>query len=190
MKLPSPLVCLGIGCALIFEGSSLGQDTSKKEKAAAFTFADTNYFYRWRNEDSREYTPAGQDDLKAWKDMVTVVYYRNAKDDKSLEKVANTTKGLYQASNGLIVRAVGNPKTAEKPAEYLIVVMFVTAEFREVAFARFRMHDGVGAAVVYSHRIYGKEVGEEMGAWIGKNGPKTENALMKWDGIPKIEPAK
>jgi hypothetical protein len=46
------------------------------------------------------------------------------------------------------------------------------------------MHGGVGNAVVYSHRIYGTKVGNEMSAWLEKNGPAIEKELMKWDAIP------
>ena len=186
MRLFAALLMIG-GCLTL--EAAFAQESEQKNKEA-FAFEDTKYFFRSRNQDAREYTPAGQDDLKTWKDMVTVIYYRNATDEKALEKVANTTKGLYQQANGLIIRAAANPKTAEKPAAYLVVAMFVTDEFREVAFAGFRMQEGVSSAVVYSHRIYGKEVGEEMGAWIKKNGPNTEIALAKWDAIPKIQSAK
>jgi len=75
--------------------------------------------------------------------------------------------------------------TKEKPAEHLVVVIFGRPDFIEVAFARFRMHDGVGTAVIYSHRIYGKKLGNEMSAWLAKNGPTMEKTLMKWDTMPK-----
>ena len=52
------------------------------------------------------------------------------------------------------------------------------------------MHDGLGAGVVYSHRIYGKEVGDKMRDWISKNGPATEKTLMQWDEFPKLDTLK
>jgi hypothetical protein len=48
------------------------------------------------------------------------------------------------------------------------------------------MHGGVGSAVVYSHRIYGKKAGDEMSKWLQDNGPATERNLMKWDAMPKL----
>ena len=44
---------------------------------------------------------------------------------------------------------------------------------------------GIGTAVIYSHRTYGKEAGTEMSAWLEKHGPRTERTLMKWDAMPK-----
>jgi hypothetical protein len=60
------------------------QDSDKKEKDAAFSFADVKYFHRFTKDDQYEYTPSGQEDLKAWADMVTIHYYHNAKDGETL----------------------------------------------------------------------------------------------------------
>jgi hypothetical protein len=136
-------------------------------------------------DDQHEYTPAGQEDLKAWKDMVTLQYYRKAKDGEALAAVANAVLNNYKAANGLIVGTNSVPKTKDKEAEHLLVVIFPRPEFIEVAFARFRMDDGVGTSVIYSHRIYGKKIGNEMSEWLEKNGPNTEKTLKKWDAMPK-----
>jgi hypothetical protein len=42
----------------------------------------------------------------------------------------------------------------------------------------------MGAAVIYSHRIYGAKIGNDMSAWLEKNGPAMEKMLMKWDALP------
>jgi len=54
----------------------------------------------------------------------------------------------------------------------------------EVAFARFKLVDGVGCSSVYSHRIYGEKVGDQMSAWLRDNGQKMEKMLMEWNDIP------
>jgi len=64
----------------------------------------------------------------------------------------------------------------------------VRPDFIEAAFARFRMHGGVSTAVIYSHRIYGKNIGREMSAWLAREGPAIERNLMKWDAMPKTKP--
>lgn len=161
------------------------QDTDKKEKVADFSLADVKYFHRFTKDDQHEYTPSCQEDLKAWKDMVTIHYYRKAKDGEALAATANAVLENYKANKALVHKTDSVPKTKDQPAEYLIVVIFSRPEFIEVAFARFKMHDGVGTAVIYSHRIYGKKIGSEMSAWLEKNGPDTEKKLMKWDAMPK-----
>jgi hypothetical protein len=166
------------------------QDSDKKEKDAAFSFADVKYFHRFTKDDQHEYTPASQEDLKAWTDMVTIHYYRKAKDGETLAATANAVLENYKAANGMIIKTDSVPRTKDKSAEHFVAVIFGQPEFIEVAFARFRMHDGVGTSVIYSHRIYGKKIGNEMSAWLEKNGPDTEKKLMKWDAMPKAPASK
>ena len=161
------------------------QEADKKEKAAAFALADVKYFHRFTNADQHEYTPDGQADLKSWTDMVTIHYYRKVKDGETLAAAANAVLENYKANKARVIRTDSVPLTKDRPAEHLMVVIFGRPEFIEVAFARFKMHDGVGSAVIYSHRVYGKTVGKEMSAWLEKNGPTTEKNLMKWDAMPK-----
>lgn len=171
--------------ALCFVSAAAAQDTDKKEKDVEFSLADVKYFHRFTKDDQHEYTPTGQEDLKAWKDMVTIYYYRKAKEGEKLAATANSLLENYKAAKGLVVKTDSVPKTKDKPAAHLVVVIFGRPEFTEVAFARFKMHDGVGTAVIYSHRIYGKKIGNEMSARLEKNGPDTEKMLMKWDAMPK-----
>jgi hypothetical protein len=155
-------------------------------KSPAFTFADVKYFHRFTDKDQHEYTPAAQEDLKAWTEMVTLLVYRNVKDGEGLAATANTVLETYKANKAVVVKTDSVPRTQTKPAEHLIVVIFGRPEFIEVAFSRFRMYNGLGSAVVFSHRIYGKAVGNLMQQWLEKNGPATEANLMKWDSMPKL----
>jgi len=164
--------------------SALGAD--KEAKEAAFSFADVKYYHRFTEKDLHEYTPEGQEDLEAWKDMVTINYYPMAKDGEALASIANGVLENYKRAKALIVRTDSVPRTKEKEAEHLAVAVFMRPEFAEVAFARVRMHEGVGTSVVYSHRIYGKEIGDEVSEWLKKNGAATEKVLMKWDAMPKV----
>lgn len=186
MRVQIAVVCLAL-CGALAVGSSafpLGPQGSQK-KGADFSFSGVPYFHRFSQDDQHEYTPSGQEDLKAWKDMVTINQYPKVKDGEALAATANTVLGNYKAAKGMVVRTNSVPATKDKPAEHLIAVVFGQPEFIEAAFARFRMRDGVGMSVVYSHRIYGKKAGDEMSAWLKKNGPTTEKALMQWDTIPK-----
>jgi hypothetical protein len=168
----------------------LPQATEKKEKVAAFSLADLKYFHRFTKVDQHEYTPNGQEDLNAWTDMVTINLYRKAKDGDALAAIANAVLENYKANKALVVKTSSVPRANDKPAEHLIVAIFGRPEFIEVAFSRFRMHAGVGSAVIYSHRIYGKNVGNEMSAWLDKNGSTTEGNLMKWDAMPNLPAAR
>jgi hypothetical protein len=188
MKSRTALACVSIFLAQNIANGFLPQAADKKATIAVFSFADVNYFHRFTEADQHEYTPAGQEDLNAWRDMVTILFYRKAKDGEGLAATASSVLENYKANGAVVVKTDSVPRTRDKPAEHLIVVTFGRPEFIEVAFARFKMHEGIGSAVVYSHRIYGKRVGDQMSAWLKANGASTENTLMNWDAMPKPAP--
>ena len=185
MKSQIALACFAMFLAQ-YVISELLPTAGQNDKAAALSFGGVRYFHRFTKDDQHEYTPDRQEDLKAWTDMVTIQVYRKAMDDSALAATANAVLDNYKANRGLIVKTDSVPRTSNKPAEHLIVVIFSRPEFIEVAFSRFKMHNGIGTAVIYSHRIYGSKVGNEMSAWLKKNGPTTERDLMNWDPIPPI----
>jgi hypothetical protein len=165
-------------------------EQNKGEKVAAFTFADVKYYHRFAKDDQHEYTPAGQEDLNHWTDMVTTHRYPKAKDGVGLAAKANAVLENYKAHKAMVVKTDSKPRTNDKPAEHLIAVLFPRPEFIEAVFARFKMHDGTGAAIIYSHRIHGHAAGNDMSAWLQKNGPSTEKRLMSWTVMPAPPSAK
>lgn len=185
MKSRIAIACFSMLFAQNVANGVLLQAADKKAKVAVFSFADINYFHRFTQADQHEYTPDGQEDLNAWTDMVTILFYRKAKDAEGLAATATAVLETYKANKGMVVKTDSVPRTRDKPAEHLVVVVFGRPDFIEVAFSRFRMHEGSGSAVVYSHRIYGKRIGDEMSAWLKTNGVSTERNLMTWDAMPK-----
>ena len=65
-----------------------------------------------------------------------------------------------------------------------MAVVFGLPNFLESAFARFKLVDGVGCSIVFSHRIYGEKVGDQMSKWLNDNGSKMEKMLMDWSNSP------
>lgn len=165
-------------------GGVLPQAAATKGKVAVLFFGEVKYFHRFTQADQNEYTPGGQEDLNAWTDMVTTHLYQKATDGETLAATANSVLENYKANKAMVVKTDSVPRTKDKPAEHLIVVIFGRPEFIEVAFARFKMHSGIGSAVIYSHRIYGKKVGDGMSVWLEKNGAAVERNLMRWEATP------
>ncbi len=179
------VVSLAVCLLHIIGNAAIVHGEDGEQQPADFTFGDVKYHHRFTEGDQREYTPHEQGDLKTWTDMVTLHLYPAVKDGNGLAKTANTVLTNYKASRGRVIRTASVPRTEEKAAEHLIVVVFGRPDFIEVAFARFRMFDGTGSAIIFSHRVYGNEVGQEMSAWLKANGPQPEKTLMKWDEMPK-----
>ena len=150
----------------------------------AFVFAGTDYFHRWSQNDQHEFTPEGQENLDKWADMITINVYQSAHDGDALATRANAVLENYKSHNGRVLRTDSVPRTADRPAEHFIAVVFGRPNFIEAAFARFKLVNGAGCSIVYSHRIYGEKVGDQMSAWLKDNGPKTEKMLMEWNNIP------
>jgi hypothetical protein len=157
-----------------------------KAEIASLMLGGVKYLQRWTKDDQREFTPHGQEDLQRWTDMVTINRYRDVKDGDGLAATANAVLGTYKANGAIVVRTDSVPRTNERPAEYLMVVLFPRPEFIEAVFARFKLIDGAGTSAVYSHREYGDRKGDQMRAWLGANGPAMEGTLMSWDGVPTV----
>ena len=97
---------------------------------------------------------------------------------------ANAVLENYKSHKGMLLKADSVPRTPERPAEHFIAVVFGRLNFIEVAFARFKLVNGLGCSIVYSHRIYGEKIGDQMSAWLKNNGAEKEMALMEWNDIP------
>ena len=150
----------------------------------AFVFGDVDYFHRWSQNDQHEFTPEKQEDLNKWSDMITVNGYPDVADGDRLAATANAVLENYKNHQARVLKTRSIPRTAEHPAEHLIAVLFTRSDFIEVAFARFRLLDGKGCSLVYSHRIYGEKIGDQMSAWLSANGQAIETKLLEWSSIP------
>ena len=147
------------------------------------SFNGVTYVHRWSSQGQNEYTPAGEEDLESWKNMVTVNVHDWARTGEQLAELANRVLGNYQAT-GKILRTDSKPRTKEREAEHFAAAVLGQPKFLEAAFARVLLVEGRGVVVVYSHRVYGTAAGNEMSAWLQKNGPDAEKALMAWSGVP------
>jgi len=147
-------------------------------------FRGTEYLPRWSKNNQHEFTPAGQEDLEKWTDMITINLYPKVKTGEDLAEATNAVLQNYEKARAMVIRTDSVPRTDNAEAEHLIVVLFPRPDFIEAAFARFKLIDGTGISAVYSHRVYGKAAGDEMSAWLEANGPAVEKALMKWRCVP------
>jgi len=154
--------------------------------STTINFNDTNYLHRWSKATQHEFTPKDQPDLTKWDDMITVNYYTDVKDGEQLALIANNLLSTYKKYGAKILRTNSIPRTPQNTAEHLIVVIFGQSKFIEFVQARIKINDGMGASIVYSHRMYGDKIGEKMSQWLQSNGPTLERKLMSLDQIPSF----
>ncbi|MCP9850817.1 hypothetical protein [Cyanobium sp. Morenito 9A2] len=148
------------------------------------TFAGQTYLLRWSLNHQHEFTPPGQDDLSRWRDMVTINTYPGVSDGEGLAQVANRVLDNYRRNRAMVLRTSSIPRTAQQPAEHLIVALFSVRDSSEAVFARWRLADGRGTAVVYSHRLQGPEAAAAMAAWLKTQGTAVERSLMSLREVP------
>lgn len=145
-----------------------------------FTFAGSDYFHRWSQEDQHEFTPQGQEDLAKWQDMVTLHRYEAARNAEQMAAVANAVLDNYQQRGAIILKVDASPARGSQPAVYFIAAVFPQPSFIEAVFTRLKLENGTGTGVIYSHRLYGKATGDSMSAWLKVNATARENDLMDW----------
>jgi hypothetical protein len=152
---------------------------------ARISFNGTDYSHRWSRDGQSEYTPQGEEDLSAWTSMVTIVVHDWARNGDQVAELANRVLGNYQA-RGKILRTDSRPRTTGREAEHFAAAVLGSPGYLEAAFARMLLAEGRGVVIVYSRRFYGTAVGDQMSAWLGKNGAAVEKALMGWKGLPSL----
>lgn len=193
-----PFRSFALAVLLVFGASAADAQTAPPAPPAPLPsvqlkFGGTDYFLRWSQNHQHEFTPKGQVNLDIWTDMITVTIYPQVTDGEGLARAANGVLSNYKNGGATLLRTDSVPATADRPAQHFIAVAFPQPEFIEAAFARFVIVDGVGSAVIYSHRIHGKQAGDAMSAWLAANGTAIEQRLMALHDIPTrrmLEPAR
>lgn len=159
------------------------QEASSGTKVLTLSFQGVEYEHRWSKNGQNEFTPKGQENLDSWHDMMTLNVAEQIGNREQLAALANNVLDRYQSA-GKIVRTDSKPETEGHPAEHLVIAVLGNPGFLEAAFARFVLVDGVAVVAIYSHRVYGKAVGDAMSEWLQGNGPQIEAALMGWSTLP------
>ena len=172
--------------AALLAVTSAVADQGARPPALTITFDGSEYLHRWSKDGQNEFTPKGDEDLSQWKRMVTLNVHETVRDGDQLAALANRVLGNYRGA-GKVLRTDSLMRTPDRGAEHFVAAVLGTGNFLEAVFARFLLHDGRGLVVVYSERIYGASVGDEMSRWLGENGPGVERALRSWSRIPSRE---
>lgn len=146
------------------------------------TFNGTDYFHRWSGDNQHEFTPAAQEDLEKWQDMITLIPMPAVTNADQMADRANAVLGVYKQNGAQIIRTDSEPATDKRPAAYFMMVAIPRPDFIELVFARFKLVDGIGTGAIYSHRIYdkGEAAASRSDAWMRENATATEKALMAW----------
>jgi len=172
------LLAAGVAATAATPAAAAGPATSLSFNGVAFQ-------HRWSQGGQNEYTPPGEEDLGAWKSMVTINLHDWARNGDQLAELANRVLGNYQAS-GRVLRTDSKPRTKDHEAEHFAAVLLGGPNPIEIAFARILLVDGRGVVIVYSRRFSGATVDNDVRTWLAANGESTEKALRSWTGLPSL----
>ena len=185
-RIPLHLMLAAVVAFAAIQPAAAQSRTPPRETAqapASLGFNGTRYEHRWSKGNQHEFTPAGQEDLSAWQDMITLVPQREVRDGETLAVLAESLLARYQ-SDGKILKTGSTPRTDRRPAEHFLIALLPGRGFFETVFVRFKLIDGTGVMAIYAHRNYGETAAQDFGPWFQANGATVERALMAWDDIP------
>jgi len=174
-----------LACAFLLAGCWQAAAAEPAPKPMTLSFGGNPYVHRWSQKGQNEFTPPAESDLSKWRDMVTVNVHDKVGNGEQLATLANGVLGNYQG-HGKILRTDSRPRTPQREAEHLIVAILSASGVMEAVFARVMLVEGKGVVVVYSHRAYGKDPAAVIGPWLQSKGQSVEDALMSWNGLPKL----
>ena len=94
-----------------------------------FVSNGVGYFHRWSKNNQHEFTPEKQEDLDKWSDMMTVNAYPDVQDGERLAQTTNAVLDNYKRQQAKVLKTDSVPRTADRPAEHFIAVVFGRPNF-------------------------------------------------------------
>lgn len=150
----------------------------------SLTFDENRYEHKWSSENLHEFTPQGQSVTGRWSNMLTVNFYDGIHDEQGLADIARQVLGNYEEAGGIIMGVETLDGSGERPAEFLMSVVFGAEDIAEIAYVKFRIDNGQGTSVAYAHREYGTKIGTKIDRWLSKNGKRVKQELVEFDQFP------
>ena len=176
-----------LSLTLITSATALGSVNAQQleaKESSTIAFDSQEYQYQWSNQDLHEFTPNAQSVNAQWIDMMTVNYYPMVSSVKDLGIVADAVLSNYKNNGGIVLGFESIAATDNKPAEYIIGVVFGAPDAAEFAMVKFQLHDGVGASVAYAHREYGTDVGGVINDWMEANATRIQDKMTTFSDFP------
>ena len=187
------MLYLSVGSAADQPGNSLlagKPPASVSDNGNVVVYLGTKYFLRSTKDGQYVFTPDGQEDLQRWTDMITLSYFPQITEGKSLAAKALEWWSHCRSMRARILDINYVPRidlmATRDNALYITLTLLAKPDndYDEFAFTALRIVEGVGAASTYAHREYrtGLVSPEKDFAWAQKNRPVDE-AWYGWDGV-------
>jgi hypothetical protein len=165
--------------------------SSISESGDAVIFSNTKYFLRSSKDGQYVFTPRGQEDPKRWTDLITLNFYPEITEGKSLAAKAIAWWEYSRSRRIFLMRLNYVPRidqmNAANDALYTLLTLRAKPynDYDEFTFTALRVIGGIGTASSYSHREYrtAPMSMERCFAWGQKNESLVGEAWFGWDGV-------
>lgn len=138
----------------------------------ALDFDGKRYLHRYSKDGQHEFTPAGQEDLQRWQEMMTLVVKADF-DAERRRQWAEAMAAVYK-EKGLLIQADQPPG-----GEYRMLGVLSAPGVVEVNFVRVMPYGSGAMAVMVQRRFYGEE-SRQMADWVRDNTPRLSGLLVEW----------
>ena len=193
------MLCLSVGSAADQPGNSLlagKPPASVSDNGNVVVYLGTKYFLRSTKDGQYVFTPDGQEDLQRWTDMITLSYFPQITEGKSLAAKALEWWSHCRSMRAHILDINFVPRIDQMPSRdnaLYITSAFIAQPYNnydEFSYTAVRIVEGIGAVSTYAHREYrtGPAVHEKYSTWGEKNKPVAE-AWYVWDGVSEYAQA-
>jgi hypothetical protein len=157
---------------------------------AKVTFRGTEYLLRSSHGNSYDFTPAGQEDLSTFTDMLELNLYPAAHDQEALATITSRTQAIAQGAKATILRTISVSASGQQPGEHFLALVLPTPHGADFDAARFVLVDKQAAGVFYTHRSYGESAAGKTNEWITKNAADVEKQLLQFDASRMVSAVK
>jgi hypothetical protein len=189
------LVILTAGISYAAGGTGIASQTVEAPKSVSagdesVVFAGIKYYLRTHQKDRYTFTPAGQENLERWTDMITLAYDPKVTEGKQLAEQAVAWWQFNRDARARFWHINYVPRLDQMPARanalYLTATILARPDhdYDEFAYTTIRLVGGIAATARYSHREYrtGPSSDERSGTWMKENQSLGEDWFV-WDGV-------
>lgn len=138
----------------------------------ALSFDGKRYLHRYSKNGQHEFTPAGQEDLQRWQEMMTLVVNQGFDTEKTRRWAEAMAAGYKE--RGMLIQADQPPG-----GEYRMLGVLGAPGVIEVNFVRVMPYGSAAMAAMVQRRFYGED-GRQMADWVRDNTPRISGLLVDW----------
>jgi hypothetical protein len=151
---------------------------------AKVTFRGTEYLLRPRDGKQYDFTPAGQEDLSTFSDMLSLNLYSAAHDQEALDTITSRVRGIAQGAKATIL------PSGQQPGDHFFAAVLPTPHGVDFDAIHFILVDKQAYGVFYTHRSYGESAAGKTNEWVTKNAADVEQQLLRFDASRMVSSVK